>query len=186
MPPELYRRARRAEAGAQRAEDRRRLRLDFFRAALADGLDTLKQRHAGGASGQDSVRAHAAFMDELVRTIVRFVGADAEAAGLAPTPLVVVALGGYGRGELHPSSDIDLMVVYEGELSPYVQRTSVNFMGCYAAFNAIKLADAICKANPEAKVMMVCTEICTIHFQKCPEPDHLFSNALFGDGGRRC
>ena len=122
MPPELYRRARRAEAGAQRAEDRRRLRLDFFRAALADGLDTLKQRHAGGASGQDSVRAHAAFMDELVRTIVRFVGADAEAAGLAPTPLVVVALGGYGRGELHPSSDIDLMVVYEGELSPYVQR----------------------------------------------------------------
>ena len=59
MPPELYRRARRAEAGAQRAEDRRRLRLDFFRAALADGLDTLKQRHAGGASGQDSVRAHA-------------------------------------------------------------------------------------------------------------------------------
>jgi [protein-PII] uridylyltransferase len=122
MPPELYRRARRAEAGAQRAEERRRLRLEFFRTALAEGLDALKQRHAGGASGQDSVRAHAGFMDELVQTIVRLVGADAEAAGLRPTPLVVVALGGYGRGELHPSSDIDLMVVYDGELSPYVQR----------------------------------------------------------------
>ena len=122
MPPALYRRARRAEAGAQRAEDRRRLRLDFFRSALAEGLDTLKQRHAGGASGEDSVRAHARFMDELVQSIVRFVGADAEEAGLAPTPLVVVALGGYGRGELHPSSDVDLMVVYDGELSPYVQR----------------------------------------------------------------
>jgi [protein-PII] uridylyltransferase len=122
MPPELYRRARRAEAGAERAEDRRRLRLEFFRGALAEGLDALKQRHADGASGQDSVRAHAGFMDDLVRTIVRFVGADAEAAGLARTPLVVVALGGYGRGELHPSSDIDVMVVYDGELSPYVQR----------------------------------------------------------------
>jgi [protein-PII] uridylyltransferase len=122
MPPELYRRARRAEAGAQRAEDRRRLRLDFFRGALAEGRDTLKQRHADGASGQDSVRAYAGFMDELIRAIVRVVGAEAEASGLAPTPLVVVALGGYGRGELHPSSDIDLMVVYEGELSPYVQR----------------------------------------------------------------
>ena len=122
MPPELYRRARRAEAGAQRAEDRRRLRLDFFRRALAEGLEALKQRHAGGASGQDSVHSLAGFMDELVQTIVRFVGADAEAAGLQPTPLVVVALGGYGRGELHPSSDVDLMVVYDGELSPYVQR----------------------------------------------------------------
>jgi len=94
MPPELYRRARRAEAGAQRAEDRRRLRLDFFRRALAEGLEALKQRHAGGASGQDSVHSLAGFMDELVQTIVRFVGADAEAAGLQPTPLVVVALGG--------------------------------------------------------------------------------------------
>ena len=122
MPPELYRRARRAEAGAQRAEDRRRLRLEFFRATLAEGLVALKERHAGGESGGDSVRAHASFMDELVQTIVRFAGAEAEAAGLTPTPLVVVALGGYGRGELHPSSDIDVMVVYDGELSPYVQR----------------------------------------------------------------
>jgi [protein-PII] uridylyltransferase len=122
MPPELYRRARRAEAGAHRAEDRRRLRLDFFRSALAAGLVALKERHVGGESGGDSVRAHAGFIDELVQTIVRFVESEAEQAGLAPTPLVVVALGGYGRGELHPSSDIDLMVVYDGELSPYVQR----------------------------------------------------------------
>src|SRR5687767_3941035 len=122
MPPELYRRARRAEAGEKRAEDRRRLRLEFFRATLAEGLDAFKQRHARGASGGDSVRGHASFMDELVQTIVRFAGAEAEAAGLTPTPLVVVALGGYGRGELHPSSDIDVMVVYDGELSPYVQR----------------------------------------------------------------
>src|ERR671922_416912 len=122
MPPELYRRARRPGAGAQHAEDRRRLRLEFFRAALAEGLVALKERHAGGASGGDSVHAHAGFIDELVQTIVRFVGDEAEKAGLAPTPLVVVALGGYGRGELHPSSDIDLMVVHDGELSPFVQR----------------------------------------------------------------
>ncbi|RDV11312.1 type III polyketide synthase [Pontibacter diazotrophicus] len=67
-------------------------------------------------------------------------------------------------------------------LSPSTQRTAINFMGCYAAFNAIKVADAICKADPAAKVLMVCTEICTIHFQKYTEQDHLVSNALFGDG----
>ncbi|WP_299759090.1 type III polyketide synthase [uncultured Pontibacter sp.] len=83
-------------------------------------------------------------------------------------------------GMYAPGLDIEL--VERLSLSPSVQRTSVNFMGCYAAFNAIKLADAICKADPEAKVVLVCTEICTIHFQKNPEQDHLVSNALFGDG----
>src|SRR2546426_4304878 len=122
MPPELYRRARRAEAGAERAEDRRRRRLDFFRGALAEGLEALKQRHAEGASGEDSVHTHARFMDDVVASLSHLASDDAEAASLTPTPFVVVALGGYGRGELHPSSDIDLMVVYDGELSPFVQR----------------------------------------------------------------
>src|SRR5881296_809248 len=122
MPPEIYRRARRAEAGAARAEDRRRRRLDFFRGALTEGLDALKQRHADGASGEDLVRTHAGFMDAVIVALSHLVSGDAEAAGLAPTPFVVIALGGYGRGELHPSSDVDLMVVYDGELSPYMQR----------------------------------------------------------------
>src|SRR5438309_3693810 len=122
MPPDLYRRARRAEAGAERAEDRRRSRLDFFRGALAEGLEALKQRHAEGSSGEDSVHTHARFMDDVVASLSHLASDDAEAAGLTPTPYVVVALGGYGRGELHPSSDIDLMIVYDGELSPYVQR----------------------------------------------------------------
>ena len=123
MSVELFRRARRAEARAERAEDRRRLRLDFFRQALAQGFDSLKVRHAEGASGQESVRTHARLMDDVIFSLTRLIADDADRAGLAPTALVVTALGGYGRGELHPLSDIDLMVVYDGaELAPYVQR----------------------------------------------------------------
>jgi [protein-PII] uridylyltransferase len=122
MSPELYRRARRAEATAERADDRRRLRLDFFRAALTEGLHSLKLMHAEGASGETSVRAHARLIDDVVRSLSRLIAADAVRDGLVATPLVVVALGGYGRGELHPSSDIDLMVMYDAELTPYVQR----------------------------------------------------------------
>ena len=122
MSVELFRRARRAEARAERAEDRRRLRLEFFRQALTQGFDSLKVRHAEGASGQESVRAHAYLMDEVIFSLTRLIADDTARARLDATPLVVVALGGYGRRELHPLSDIDLMVVYDGELSPYVQR----------------------------------------------------------------
>jgi [protein-PII] uridylyltransferase len=123
MSVELFRRARRAEARAERAEDRRRLRLDFFRQALAQGFDSLKVRHAEGASGQESVRTHARLMDDVIFSLTRLIADDADRARLEPTALVVTALGGYGRAELHPLSDIDLMVVYEGaELAPYVQR----------------------------------------------------------------
>src|SRR3989449_5033171 len=122
MSVELFRRARRAEARAERAEDRRRLRLEFFRQALTQGFDSLNVRPAEGASGQESVRAHAYLMDEVIFSLTRLIADDTARARLDATPLVVVALGGYGRQELHPLSDIDLMVVYDGELSPYVQR----------------------------------------------------------------
>ena len=122
MSSALFRRARRAEAGAKRAEDRRRLRLEFFRAALAEGFDSLKVMHADGVSGQEAVQAHARFVDEVLHALATLVASDSTGDGLTPAPYVVVALGGYGRGELNPSSDIDLMVVYDGELPPFVQR----------------------------------------------------------------
>jgi predicted naringenin-chalcone synthase len=55
-------------------------------------------------------------------------------------------------------------------------------MGCYGAFNGIKVADAICRADPAAKVLLVCVELCTIHFQKNDSMDSIISNAIFADG----
>jgi predicted naringenin-chalcone synthase len=55
-------------------------------------------------------------------------------------------------------------------------------MGCYAAFNALKLADQFCQNNEKAKVLIVCIELCSIHFQKHDDEDTLLANALFGDG----
>jgi predicted naringenin-chalcone synthase len=55
-------------------------------------------------------------------------------------------------------------------------------MGCYAAIHGLKIADACCKANKNAKVLIVCTELCTLHFQREPTLDNLTSSLLFGDG----
>ena len=83
-------------------------------------------------------------------------------------------------GMYAPGLDIELVGALG--LSGHVQRTCVNFMGCYAAVNGLKLADAFCRSTPGARVLVVCTELCTLHFQKSQEDDHLVSNALFGDG----
>jgi predicted naringenin-chalcone synthase len=55
-------------------------------------------------------------------------------------------------------------------------------MGCYAAIHALKMADAICKTEDTANVMIVCTELCTLHFQKEGTADTIASSLLFADG----
>jgi alpha-pyrone synthase len=77
---------------------------------------------------------------------------------------------------------IDIELVQHLKLRSSTKRTSINFMGCYGAFNAIKVATSICSAEPEAKVLVVCIELCSIHFQKNTSLDHIFSNAIFADG----
>jgi predicted naringenin-chalcone synthase len=77
---------------------------------------------------------------------------------------------------------LDLQVMELLDLPKHIFRTSVNFMGCYAAIHAMKLADHICRSTPDAKVLIFCTELCTLHLQKEPTVDNLASGLLFGDG----
>ncbi len=83
-------------------------------------------------------------------------------------------------GMYAPGLDIELVKALD--LRPNVQRTTINFMGCYAAFNAIKAGDAFCKADKQSKVLIVCTEMCSLHFQKEGTDDNLLANGLFADG----
>ena len=92
------------------------------------------------------------------------------------THLIVVSC----TGLYAPGLDIDLVNALQ--LSPFTERTAINFMGCYAAFNGLKTADAIVKANPSSKVLLVCCELCSIHFQQEASDDNLLANALFADG----
>lgn len=83
-------------------------------------------------------------------------------------------------GMYAPGLDIDL--VEELGLSRSTERTCINFMGCYGAFNALKLADYVCRAQPEAKVLIVDLELCTLHFQRENVLENWLANSLFGDG----
>jgi len=114
---------------------------------------------------------------EAVRDCLRQVP---DVAPASITHLVTVSC----TGMYAPGLDIELVPALG--LRPDVRRTCVNFMGCYAAVNALKLADAFCRADAAARVLVVSVELCTLHFQKSPEEDHLISNALFGDGAAAC
>lgn len=67
-------------------------------------------------------------------------------------------------------------------LSSNVQRHGINFMGCYAAFHGLRLADLICESSPDANVLVVCVELCSLHFKPGGTDDNLLSTTLFGDG----
>ena len=92
------------------------------------------------------------------------------------THLITVSCTGMSA----PGLDLELLELLQLPATTF--RTSVNFMGCYAAIQALKIADAFCKGDKEANVLIVCTELCTLHFQKENTVDNITSSMLFSDG----
>jgi predicted naringenin-chalcone synthase len=77
---------------------------------------------------------------------------------------------------------LDQVLVRRLGLDPGVERTVVGYMGCYAAVNALRLAHHIVRSQPEARVLVVTIELCTLHFQDTEDLEKLLSMLLFGDG----
>ena len=74
------------------------------------------------------------------------------------------------------------VAVRELGLSPRTKRLHIGFMGCFAAFQGLQVARSICVEDPDAVVLMICLELCTLHLHFSRDPDALVSGALFADG----
>ncbi len=84
--------------------------------------------HRSGGSGHTVVRLQSAAMDRIVTALWERAAAAA-AQRHPPTPVSLVALGGYGRRELAPYSDVDLLVLHEKrEPGPFVKEASERFL----------------------------------------------------------
>jgi predicted naringenin-chalcone synthase len=79
-----------------------------------------------------------------------------------------------------PGLDID--IVRHCGLSHSVQRTVIGFMGCHAALVGLRQARYIVEADPDALVLMVNLELCSLHLQETKRMDRLISFLLFSDG----
>ncbi len=99
------------------------LELDrLTRIVLEHGRTSLRSRHAAGGSGREIIEGFTQLIDRLVTTL--FLGATHEYVSRQPRlkyRCAVMAQGGYGRRELSPYSDIDLVFLYPWKVTPYVE-----------------------------------------------------------------
>lgn len=92
------------------------------------------------------------------------------------TDLIIVSCTGmYSPG-------IELEIIKRFNLKKDINKTLIQFMGCCAAFNGLKTADAFCNLASNRKCLLVCIELSTIHFQYENNDDNLRANVLFSDG----
>jgi predicted naringenin-chalcone synthase len=93
------------------------------------------------------------------------------------THLVVASCTGFS------APGLDFQIMQAAGLPDSTHRTIVGFMGCFAAVNALKLADQIVRADAAARVLVVNLEISTLHLQEdFQDVAKMLSFLLFADG----
>lgn len=101
---------------------------------------------------------------------------DAELSAVEITDLITVSCTGFF------APGLDVALIRALRLRASVHRLHIGFMGCHAAFNALATAADLVAARPEARVLVVCVELCTLHFSYGWQPQRLVANSLFADG----
>ncbi len=77
---------------------------------------------------------------------------------------------------------VDIGLIDSLGLRHDVQRTNVGFMGCHGSLNGMRVARAISESQPNACVLMVSVELCSLHQQYTDDPQQLVAGSLFSDG----
>ncbi|WP_127473493.1 type III polyketide synthase [Microbacterium sulfonylureivorans] len=102
---------------------------------------------------------------------------DAAVEASAVTHVVTVSCTGF----FAPGPDFRL--VRDIGLDPAVERYHLGFIGCAAALPGLRLATRIAAADPEAVVLVVCVELCTLHIRPSADPQQIVAGSVFADGG---
>lgn len=102
--------------------------------------------------------------------------ADAPVLPEEITHLVTVTCTGFA------SPGVDVGLIEQLQLPATTQRIRVGFMGCHGAINGLRTIRGLTAADPDAKVLLCCIELCSPHFRVASEADIVIGSALFGDG----
>ena len=142
-----------AATGMQRPTDV----LPVYKKFLKIEEHRLRLKHQAGGGGHEICKRRV----NLVDVLLRHVFAAAAAAVRAPSrkaekQLGLIALGGYGRGELNPSSDVDVMLLHagnHGKISSYIEQMAEQILyllwdiGFKVGHSTHSVKEAIAQAN---------------------------------------
>ena len=99
-----------------------RNRLEYFtlfKELLKREWKKIKAWHRSGAGGREVIQAHTGLADEVIKQVILSLAVLKRYKGVLVTDeFSLVAVGGYGRGELNPCSDIDLLFLLKDKISP--------------------------------------------------------------------
>lgn len=144
---------------------------------LADGTISDSDGFYGPGDWPDTGERMARYERDAPRLGVAAIAALGEAFDPgAVTHLVVASCTGF------MAPGLDQRIAAALGLHPGVERTVVGFMGCYAAVNSLRLAHHIVRSEPDAHVLVLTLELCTLHFQRTGDIERLLAMLLFGDG----
>jgi alkylresorcinol/alkylpyrone synthase len=92
------------------------------------------------------------------------------------THLVTVSCTGFA------APGVELELIERLQLPRGTQRINVGFMGCHGAINGLRAAQGVAAVDPDAKVLMVAVELCSLHYRFQWDNEGIVGNALFADG----
>ena len=134
--------------------------LPLYKKFLKVEEHRLRLKHQAGGGGREICSRRAELVDVLLQYVFGAAEASARGNGAAKVPLALVALGGYGRGELNPFSDIDVMLLHHQEkkgISPHLEEMVQQVLyllwdsGFKVGHSTRSIKEAVAQANQDMR-----------------------------------
>src|SRR6266702_3972365 len=133
--------------------------LPLYKKFLKVEEHRLRLKHQAGGGGREICARRAELVDVLLQYVFGAAATAAHGDEASGTPLALIALGGYGRGELNPFSDVDVMLLHRqrAEVSPHLAEMVNQILyllwdsGFKVGHSTRSIKEAIAKANSDMR-----------------------------------